>query len=146
MFKFDSYVCEGDTATHEVDGFTVTATIYRDDSSDAPDQRDDGFWPSRNPASAGYIGAKPASEFEAQMAKAQETMRAWKADEWLYCGIVVTVSKNGILLTGQYSNALWGIEANYPGSDNAYLGEVAADLVAEAIAEARATLAALCAN
>lgn len=32
----------GDTITCEVDGFTLTATLYRDDSGDAPWENDDG--------------------------------------------------------------------------------------------------------
>ncbi len=39
--------------------------------------------------------------------------------------------------------SLWGVEANYPGSDNAYLTEVANDLLPEALDTARAVLARL---
>jgi len=39
--------------------------------------------------------------------------------------------------------SLWGIEANYPETDNSYLTEVANDLLPEAIAVARETLARL---
>jgi hypothetical protein len=39
--------------------------------------------------------------------------------------------------------SLWGIEANYPGADNSYLKEVANELLPEAVAVARETLARL---
>ena len=39
--------------------------------------------------------------------------------------------------------SLWGIEANYPGTDNGYLTEVANELLPESIAVARETLARL---
>ena len=66
-------------------------------------------------------------------------MRAWKADEWHYFGVAVTVSRSGVLLTGQYDHALWGIEGNYPGDKqkNDYLRSVANDLLPEALDAAR---------
>ena len=69
-----------------------------------------------------------------------EVLRGWCNDEWHYCGIVVTASLHGI---GLGTASLWGIECNYPGSDNAYLSEVANDLASEAISEAQAMRAAL---
>ena len=39
--------------------------------------------------------------------------------------------------------SLWGIEANYPGTDNSYLTEIANELLPEAIAAGRETLARL---
>jgi hypothetical protein len=63
-----------------------------------------------------------------------EVLKAWCDDEWWYCGIVVTVTLDGVEL-GEAS--VWGIEANYPDSKNEYLSEVANDLLHEAIAEAK---------
>ena len=40
----------------------------------------------------------------------------------------------------------WGIEANYPDSDNAYLSKVAEELLPEALDAGRAALARLCAG
>ncbi len=139
--QFDRYVCEGDSITCEVGKFTATARIYRDDSGDSPDQRDDGFWPSRDPESAGYVDP---DKFDDEYAKAEKVMAAWKNDQWFYCGVAVTVECEGVQLTRQYDSALWGIECNYPDSDNAYLGEVANELLGEAIESAKAKLAALC--
>ena len=141
---FDSYVCEGDIITAQVDGYTVTARVVRDDSPDAPDQRQDGFWPTLDPQDTGYIGAgKTDADLEQAMAKAKAVMDAWEADEWFYCGIVVRVSRAGITLD-DHAASLWGIEANYPDSDNAYLTEVARELVPEALDAARVALTSLC--
>jgi hypothetical protein len=140
MFKFDRYVCNGDSVAIERDGFTVTATIYIDDNCDAPDQMQDGFWPSKDTEDAGYVLPE---NYDAAMDKAREVMRAWRNSEWFYCGVAVTVSKKDILLTGEFSNALWGVEANYPGSGNVYLSEVADGLTDAAIEEARAAIQAL---
>ena len=147
MFKqsFQRYVCEGDRITCEVDGFTVTATVYRDDSSDKPDERDDGFWPSLDPKSAGYIGPKSKRTLARHQAKAQAIMDAWLRDEWFYCGVAITIEKEDVQLLHRYGHALWGIECNYPGSDNSYLQEVANELLGEALDEARAVLAKLAA-
>ena len=51
--KFDDYVCIGDAITCTVDRYTVTARIAYDDPPDAPDERQDGFWPSLYPNDAG---------------------------------------------------------------------------------------------
>ena len=68
-------------------------------------------------------------------------LRAWCDDEWFYCGIVVTVSRNGIDLA---TESLWGIECNYPDSGNAHLGETARELADEAIDIARENIKELC--
>jgi hypothetical protein len=138
---FSAYACMGDTITCEVDGVNATATIYRDDCSDRPDQRDDGFWPSRDPKAAGYVLPE---NFDAEHTKAERVMKAWKNDEWFYCGVAVTVEKNGVQLTKRYDNALWGVECNYPDSDNEYLLVVANELLPEALEEAKGVIAKLC--
>lgn len=142
---FGRFVCDGDTircVVETLDGiFDVTATMHHDDNNESPDDRQDGFWPSRDPKSAGYV---PPDQFEKAQALAQRVMDAWRNDEWHYCGIAVTIAKNGIELLGPYDCALWGIEANYPDSDNAYLNEVANELLDEAVTQARAKLLVLC--
>lgn len=139
--SFGKFVCDGDKITCLVDRFTATATVYRDESGDTPEQRDEGFWPSRDPNAAGYVLPK---NFKAEMARAKRVLAAWEADQWFYCGVAVTVECEGITLLGQYDCALWGIECNYPDSDNAYLGEVANELLGEAIEQAKAKIAKLC--
>ena len=71
-------------------------------------------------------------------------MAAWKNDEWFYCGVILSVAIDGLTLD-RFAASLWGIEANYPDSDNAYQTEVANDLLPEAIAEAKAERVRQCA-
>lgn len=143
--KFDSFVCEGDSLTCEAHGFTITARLVRDDCGDAPDQRQDGFWPSLYKDAAGFIGAGNGwrDRFDAAQARAEAVMEAWRKDEWFYCGIVLSVSLEGVILD-DHAASLWSIEANYPDSDNAYLSEVANELLPEALDAAKAELARLC--
>lgn len=42
---FGRYVCDGDQATIEIDGFTVTATVHRDEDSGPPWKDSDGHGP-----------------------------------------------------------------------------------------------------
>ncbi len=139
--KFSRYACTLDSIKSVVDGFDCRATIYRDDCSDHPDERDDGFWPSRDPESAGYVLPE---KFDTEYAKASRVMEAWKNDEWFYCGIAVSVSKCGVTLVGKFDVALWGIECNYPDSNNEHLNDVANELLGEAISKAKEVLAMLC--
>ena len=143
---FDSYVCSGDTITCKAQGFTVSASIAHDDTPDAPDQRQDGFWPSLYKDDAGVIGAGNGwrERFDTAQAKAERVMAAWKNDEWFYCGVVLSVALDGLILT-DHAASLWGIEANYPDSDNAYLAEVANELLPEALEAAKAERARQCA-
>jgi len=98
--RFDRYVCEGDSIACEVEGFRVTARIVRDDCLDAPDQRQDGFWPSLYINDPGFIG--PGNNFRERFAKAQAEaeaiMDAWRKDEWFYCGIVLVIECEGVEL------------------------------------------------
>tara|TARA_R110000787_G_scaffold262586_1_gene368187 strand:- start:109 stop:585 length:477 start_codon:yes stop_codon:yes gene_type:complete len=145
--RFDPYVCEGDSIACEIDGFRITARIVRDDCPDRPDQRQDGFWPSLYINDPGFIG--PGNNFRERLAKAQAeaeaVMEAWRKDEWFYCGIVLAIECEGVELE-PHAASLWGIEANYPGSDNAYLSEVADELLLEALAAGRAALKRLMAS
>lgn len=138
---FEKYACPGDKIV-AVDGpWSAIATIYRDDCSDAPDREDEGFWPSKDETAAGYVLPE---KFDEQQAMAERVMAAWKNDEWFYVGVAVVVSYKGIALTGQYENALWRVECNYPDSDNAYLMEVANELAKEALETAKDVRAQLC--
>lgn len=145
-FAKGGYVSAGDKITAAYEDFSITATIHRDLNADAPDQRSDGFWPSKDPDAAGYVLPE---NFDAEHAFATKVMEAWKKDEWQYVGVAVTVSKNGIQLTGDYDNALWDIECDYPTKDagddydNSFLLKVANSLAPEALDEARSALAGL---
>lgn len=138
--EFKSYTCDGDTITWTRDGFDITARILRDDNEERPDERDEGFWPSLDPNSAGYIGPKSKTTLRRHTKRAEATMAAWEAGDWWYVGVCVTVSFDEVPLTGMYDNACWGIECNYPKSNNKFLGEMARDLATGAIADAKLKL------
>lgn len=143
--KFDSFVCLGDSITCEVEGYTVTARIAHDETPDAPDERQDGFWPSLYPDDAGFIGAGNGwrDRFAKAQTYAERVMAAWKNDEWFYCGVILSVAFDSIELT-DHAASLWGIEANYPESDNSYLTQVANELLREALEAAKAERARQC--
>jgi hypothetical protein len=135
-YGFRNYVCEGDSIETTCGGFRFVATVYRDDSNDKPDERQDGFWPSLNPQDAGYIGAKSLRTLARHTARAQSVMDAWKRDEWFYCGVAVQAFVGDVEVTGEFDRTIWGIECNYPQHDkrrepNAYLTQVAGELISE---------------
>mgnify|MGYP001463053607 FL=1 len=145
--RFNTYACEGDTIGCEAEGFTFTARIVADDCPDAPDQRRDGFWPSLYKDAPGFIG--PGNGFrqrfaEAQ-AKAEAVMEAWRKGDWFFCGIVLSVERDGIELDN-HAASLWGVECNYPGADNSYLTNVANELLPEALDAGRAAASRLAAT
>lgn len=138
---FDRYVCFGDTITCEFEGLTVTARIEHDadhgiDDSDAfSEDRHGGMYSE---------GARGDEEY----ANAIAARRAWERDEWHYCGVVLSVARDGVTLD-EHAASLWGIECNFPrelaGRDNPnwYLTEVAHELLDEALEVGRAKLASL---
>lgn len=143
--QFQNYVCLGDSISVDVGDYTVTARIAHDDTVDKPDERDSGFWPSLDPNAAGFIGAGNGwrKRFDEQQAKAESVMAAWKNDNWFYCGIILSVSIDETILT-DHAASLWGVEANYPDSDNTYLTQVANDLLGDALDAAKRERKRLC--
>ncbi|PCI53067.1 MAG: hypothetical protein COB36_13270 [Alphaproteobacteria bacterium] len=143
--QFLPYVCLDDSINMDAGDYTVMARIAHDDTPDKPDERQDGFWPSLDPKAAGFIGAGNGwrKRFEQQQAKAESVMAAWLNDEWFYCGIILSVSIDETIIT-DHAASLWGIEANYPDSDNAYLSQVANELLSEALDAAKAERERLC--
>ena len=113
--------------------------ISHDDTPDAPDERQEGFWPSLYPDDAGFIGAGNGwrDRFAKAQAKAERVMAAWKNDEWFYCGVILSVAIDGLVLD-DHAASLLGNEANYPDSNNAHLTEVANELLSEALETAKA--------
>ena len=128
--KFDDYVCIDDTVSTEVEGFVVRATIEHDIDSHIDD--DDCHNTDQD-----ITGCS-----DEQQDKLLEARQAWFDTEWFYCGVVLSVYKNGVCLV-DHAASLWSIEANYPGSDNTYLTEVANDLLPEALEDAKEVLKAL---
>lgn len=108
--KFDKYVCVGDSVTWSVDGFDITATVHQDTDT------------------------RP-TEFECYD---DAQIQAWKDDDWFYCGVVLSVSRNGVEVS-HHAASLWGIDCNL-GEDNDYLSEVCEDLQSEALEQAKQDL------
>lgn len=101
--NFDKYVCVGDTISADItDKIRLVATV-RHDSHSSPSDCD---------------------------CYSDAAIKRWENEEWFYCGIVLSVqSHDGTIY--EELDSLWGIEANF-GEDNAYLMEVANDLIAPA--------------
>ena len=123
--------------TTEWNGFHFYATIHRDDDAGSPEDNIDGFWPSLDRTAPGWIGDNPAESYEVQKAECEAVMARYRAGKMIYCGVAVYVCKGGHVLTGPYENALWGVDINWPHGDNAYLVDVANELLPEALAQAR---------
>jgi|TARA_R110000822_G_scaffold45056_2_gene120695 hypothetical protein len=109
---FDTHARHGDTTTTEVEGFTFTAHLTRDYDT-------------------------TPMEFECYDVG---EIDSWKRDEWSFCNVVLTAARRGISLD-TFSACLGGVEMNFPGSDNAYLTQVAGELLDEALPDARTALA-----
>lgn len=149
---FRQYASEGDSIDYRVTvaglatGLRFVATLYRDESGEGPEERSDGFWPSLDPQSAGYIGPKSEATLKRHTAKAQAVLDAWNNDEWFYCGVAVRAFFDDEPLTGEYGAALWGVDCNYPQHygqgrprgwyPNHYLREVANEQLSECVPEA----------
>ena len=124
---FNSYVCEGDTISTNYQDFEVIATVMRDVDYKIDD--DDGHNTDQS-----VTGCN-----DEQQEKLLAARQAWFDDEWFYCGIVLSAYKNGVLIDDHIAS-LWGIECNYPDSDNSYLLTVANELLQEGIEQAKGSL------
>lgn len=106
--KFDSYVCVGDCVHWQHEGYDLIATILYDNSTNMDDFDC-------------YSSLK---------------IKQWNNNEWFFCGIVISVEKNEVLLS-DHAASLWGIDCNYNKTSNNYLSEVCAELQGEAIENAK---------
>jgi hypothetical protein len=111
--------------TKREDGVYVTfeRVIMDDHDAGEPDENNDGFWPSLDPESAGYV--KP-DMFGEEMLKANARMDAWKNDEWRYVCVrakaVIEVVQDETAVAYEFlSPGLWGVESD---SDEEYLKSV----------------------
>jgi hypothetical protein len=119
---FHYYVCLNDTVSIKRDGITYTVRVEHDPCYRIDD--DDVHDPKR---------ARWDGESAEQYARTMEARAAYLRGEWFYVGLVVSAERDGWVR--DHVASLWGIEANYPGTRNEYLGEVAAELIEEAAAE-----------
>lgn len=102
--QFNSFALGGDSITWEKEGFTLTARLRYDDQTRPTD----------------YECYSPLK------------IKQWKNDEWFYVGVIVSVSKNGVMLD-DHAASLWGVDCNYNKTSNKYLAIVAQDMENEAI-------------
>ena len=119
---FDRFVCVGDRLTFRHGDFVFDATIRHDEDRNIDD--DDCHNTDQN-----VTGCD-----DEQQKKLLEARAAWSRDEWFYCGVVLSVSHKCGARWG-HLESLWGIEANYPDSDNSYLTEVANEMLPQAVAK-----------
>jgi len=120
---FDKYACTGDTITGTLNGYDLTARIEYDQDISI----DDDDTHNINQAVTGCD--------DEQQEKLLEARGAYARGDWFYCGIVIAASRNGVLID-DHAASLWGIECNYPGSDNSYLLEGANEMAGEAVEQA----------
>lgn len=106
--QFSAYACQGDRIEWTAEGFDIVARLEYDTDT--------------NP-----------TDFDCYDT---EDVQRWKNDEWFYVGVVLSVSRNGVELS-DHAASLWGIDCNFSDTSNTYLSEVAQELEAEAIANAR---------
>jgi hypothetical protein len=89
--------------------------IIADEYQEAPDANDDGFWPSRDKNSAGYVLPE---NFDSEQAKAEQRMLDWQRGEWYYCGVIaeceilIPIGNNSFRVMTLSSAGLWGIESD----------------------------------
>jgi hypothetical protein len=138
---FDDFVVVGKRIYAEIDGFSIAARIEYDHDRHIDD--DDCH----------NTDQKVTGCNDEQQKKLLKARRAWIKDEWFYCGVVLSVCKNGVSLN-KHAASLWGIEANYPkdcsgladtdSHPNRYLTEVANELLDEALEAGKKVLESLC--
>lgn len=116
--QFKPYVCMGDSVSWTKDGFELNARLVHDDET-TPDDAD---------------------------CYDEMTKQQWHNDDWGYCGVVLSIAKNGIVLDTNASS-LWGVEYNLRvdgieyEKTNSYLSEVASELEDEAITRGKKCIA-----
>ena len=102
--QFNSYALEGDSITWEKEGFTLIARLQYD--TDTKPMQYECYSPLK--------------------------IKQWKNDEWFYVGVIVSISKNGVMLDDS-AVSLWGVECNYNKTSNKYLANVAVDMEDEVV-------------
>ncbi len=140
--RFGHWVTPNDSICVMVDKLKLVARIEQDDDNTPPDERQDGFWPSKNKNDVGFVGKDNLPQFYNYDLHAHKVMDAFKADKWFYGVMVVDVyirGSNDILLK-ESAAVLGGLEVNYPKiswkksvEPNDYLNDIANDLLDDAI-------------
>lgn len=114
--RFNKYVSAGDSIETEVDGLTYIATIDHDYSYSVDD--DD-------------VHTITDDMYEDQVARIESALEALDNGEWFYCFVTISLWCDGVLINKNVAS-VGGVEANYPGSANRGLSDIADDLLPEA--------------
>ena len=125
--KFDKYACIGDSITIDLGAVQIKARIEQDIDHNIDD--DDCH----------NVDQSVTGCNEEQQHKLIKAREAWYNNQWEYVGIVLSVWADDICIDSHVSS-LWGIECNYPNSDNSYLSEVANDLLSESWEDIKKTV------
>lgn len=118
--KFDKYVCPGDSKEVAIGQYVFKATIQKDFDTHIDDS--DCFNPDRKVTGLSLAGNR----------QLKKDRKAWFNDEWIYVGIVISATTNGIEISDHLA-ALWGLEANLRADSSTYLDTVANELLNEAL-------------
>lgn len=87
--------------------------VIEDDDAGSPEENSEGFWPSRDEASPGYV---PPEKFDAAQAEAESIMEMWRTGKFYYVGVVagatihVPTGGNTFRVINLESAGVWGIE------------------------------------
>lgn len=105
--QFEAFACIGDSVSWEKNGFTLTATL-----EEGPDTN--------------------VRDYECYTSK---QISAWRNDEWLFVGVVVSVKRGGIEIL-EHAASRYGLDCNFPSlrkNPNWYLSSVLQELEPEAL-------------
>ncbi len=104
---FDEYTCIGDSMTLERDGIIFTVSLEYDD-------------------------VRRPTDYECY---SEDDVKAWRKDEWSFCGIVFRAEKNGVDLG--IVDSLWRIEiGDYFKDYHVYISDTVEEMVPGAVKEA----------
>jgi|TARA_R100000458_G_C8250511_1_gene227544 hypothetical protein len=119
--QFNNFVCAGDTIRDNVNGWGVRVSVLHDSDYHI----DDDDMHSENQALTGLNEEAHKSLMAART--------SWFRNDWFYGGVSVSIYREGVELAEQ---SIWGVEVNYPNSNNEYLMELANELLEECFTEA----------
>jgi hypothetical protein len=118
------------------------SSLFYDHAEARKIARKDGWGPPGGPKP----GESREEQIERAVANDFQYLKGWCDGDWMYFIVSVTARFQGIELLKPFNHCQGGIEGNAPGSDHAYMTQVANDLLGEARKEAVKSLASLAAK
>lgn len=92
--------------------------IQDSEYNEAPDENDEGFWPSQNQNNAGYCGDVSDERFQEIHNAAKQRYNDWEDGVWNYIGVrakaslYIPIGSNSFHILELESAGLWGIESD----------------------------------